>query len=131
MGKGSALTAADVDNILRGNFAPDFKKLAGEIENKFGDPVALRTIGADIVASYGREGLRKVVHRLEIIYGGDHSDHELLDGIYRDACIRRKKTTKAEAVARHIDALVKLLHDEPDTVVGPILDGLIGRLNQG
>ena len=40
----------------------------------------------------------------------------------------RKKTTKAEAIARHIDALVTLLRNEPDTIVGPILDSLLERI---
>jgi hypothetical protein len=51
--------------------------------------------------------------------------------MYDDAVAMRKRTTKAEFVRQHIDALVKLLQDEPDTVVAPILDNLIGRLNQG
>jgi hypothetical protein len=43
----------------------------------------------------------------------------------------RKRTTKAEAVAQHIDALVKLLRNEPDTIVGPILDSLLERIQSG
>jgi len=129
MRKNNALTVTDVDNIVRRNFAPDIKKLASEIENKFGDPVALRAIGARIVASYGQEGLRKAINRLQIIYGGDYSDRELLDGIYQDACTKRKKTTKAEAVARHIDALVELLQDEPNDIVEPVLDDLLERID--
>jgi hypothetical protein len=48
--------------------------------------------------------------------------------IYRGSSGKRKKTTKAEAVAQHIDALVKLLQEEPDTVVEPILDFLLERV---
>jgi hypothetical protein len=50
--------------------------------------------------------------------------------IYRAACFKRKKTTKAEAIARHIAALVKLLQHEPDAVVEPILDSLFERINR-
>jgi len=42
----------------------------------------------------------------------------------------RKKTTKAEAIARHVDALVRLLQNEPDTIVRPILDNLLERINR-
>jgi hypothetical protein len=157
------LTATDLDNIVRGNFAPDIGKLAAEIEANVGDPAALHAIGARIVADYGQEGLCKVMHLIETIHAEEFSNPEAFDvviggrmrghlvrkygsfrpmktkgeiakqpycEIYRGSSRKRKKTTKAEAIARHIDALVKLLQDEPDTVVGPILDSLVERINR-
>src|SRR5262249_10545164 len=50
-------------------------------------------------------------------------------GLYRGSSGKRKQTTKAEAVAQHVAALVKLLQGEPNTVVGPILDFLLERIN--
>jgi transcriptional regulator with XRE-family HTH domain len=41
----------------------------------------------------------------------------------------RNSTIRAEAARRHVDALVKLLHDEPDTVIRPILDNLFERIH--
>ena len=63
----------------------------------------------------------------EIIYGGDEPLWRLIP---LSAAIRRKKTTKAEAIARHIAALVKLLENEPDTTIGPALDNLVERINR-
>jgi hypothetical protein len=147
-----------VDNIVRGNFAPDVEKLAGEIEANVGDPAALHAIGARVVADYGQEGLRKVMILIDTAHAEEFSNPEAFDvvigrytkqlgfrpmktkgeiaseryyEIYRGSNSKRKKTTKAEAIARHIDALVKLLQDEPDAIVGPILDNLIRRLNRG
>jgi hypothetical protein len=158
MGKSSTLTAADVDNIIRGNFAPDIGKLAAAIETNVGDAAALRAIGARIVANYGQEGLRKVMHLINTAHAEEFSNPEAFDlvigglqkylnfrpmttkgeiakqpyyEIYRGSSSKRKKTTKAEAIARHIDALVKLLQIEPNTIVGPILDSLIERINRG
>jgi hypothetical protein len=154
------LTAGDVDKIVNGNFAPDIKKLASEIEVNVGDIAALQAIGVRIVAEYGQEGLRKVMQYIDTIHAEEFSDLEAFDvvvpkrrrkywddlgirpmktkgqmaadrfhEIYRDSCNKRKKTTKAEAVAQHIDALVKLLQEEPDAVVEPILDYLLERIN--
>jgi hypothetical protein len=122
-----ALTVADADNIVRGNFAPDIKKLVSELEAHLGDFDALRAFGARIVARYGHRVCREVVRRAEIIYGGRPP---ILDGIWADAVGMRKRTTKAEAVAQHIDALVKLLQNEPGAVVEPILDNLLKRINR-
>ena len=72
--KDSALTPADVDDIVRGKFAPDVKKLASELEPYLGDPIALRGLGARIVARYGQAGLREVMDRAKIIYGGPGID---------------------------------------------------------
>ena len=150
MREGSALTAVDVDNIVRGNFAPDIKKLASEIEASLGNPAALQAIGARIVADRGQEGLREVMRHVSAIHTEEFSNPEALVrvcggvrgtvtkgqiaverffDIYRGSSGKRKKTTKAEAVARHIDGLVKLLQNEPDTVVDPILDSLLERIN--
>jgi hypothetical protein len=60
MGKSSALTAADLHNIVTDNFAPDIKKLAHEVGANLDNPVALRAIGLHIVASYGAQALRDV-----------------------------------------------------------------------
>ena len=125
--KDSALTVADVDSIVRRNFAPDIKKLASELEAHLGDFDALRAFGARIVAKYGRRVCGEVVHRAEIIYGGRRP---VLNGIWQDAVGMRKRTTKAEAVAQHINALVKLLQNEPNAVVEPILDNLLERINR-
>jgi hypothetical protein len=157
MKKENTLTVADVDNIVRGNFAPDIEKLAGEIEANVGDSGALHAIGARIVAHYGQEGLRKVMTLITTAHAEEFSNPEAFDvvrprwspsdfrpmitkgeiakrsyfEVHWGANSKRKKTTKAEAIARHIDALVKLLQDEPDAIVGPILDNLIRRLNRG
>jgi hypothetical protein len=152
MGKSSAPTVADVDNIIRRNFAPDVEKLVSEIEMNLGDHAALCAIGARIVADHGQSGFRKVIERIDTIHTEEFSNPEAVDliqgkfrgvitkgeiaqqrfdGLYRGACGKRKKTTKAEAIARHIDALVNLLRDEPDTIVGPILDSLLERIQSG
>jgi hypothetical protein len=161
MRKGSALTAADVDNIVWGNFAPDIKKLASEIEASLGDPAALQAIGVRIVADHGQDGLRKVMHHISAIHAEEFSNSERVDRIYRSGRVergtlilcgergtvtkgqiaaerffevyrgasqKRKKTTKAEAIAQRIDALVKLLQNEPDVVVESILDNLLERI---
>jgi hypothetical protein len=140
MGESSALTVADVDNIIRRNFAPDIKKLVSEIEMNLGDHATLCAIGARIGADHGQSGFRKVMDRINEIHNEEFSNFEKVDriigpkfrsvtnkgaiarrrfdGLYRGATFKRKKTTKAEAIARHIDALVKLLQNEPDTIVG-------------
>ena len=46
MKKDSTLTAADLDNIVTENFAPDIKKLAHEVGANLDNPVALQAIGA-------------------------------------------------------------------------------------
>jgi len=38
--------------------------------------------------------------------------------------------SNSEAIARHIDALVKLLQNEPDAIVDPVLDHLLERINR-
>lgn len=124
MRKDSTLTAADLDNIVTENFAPDIKKLAHEIGTNLYDPEA---ICSRIAASHGRRELWKVIGLAEIIYGGDEPLWRLIP---LSAAIRRKKTTKAEAIARHIAALVKLLENEPDTTIGPALDNLVERINR-
>ena len=83
------LTVVDVDNIVSGNFVPDIKKLADELG------AHLNRFSGGGGFCVGMPGL----HWTAISYG-------------------RKKTTKAEAIARHIDALVTLLRNEPDTIVG-------------
>ena len=123
MRKDSTLTAADLDNIVTENFAPDIKKLAHEIGTNLYDPEA---ICSRIAASHGRRELWKVIGLAEIIYGGDEPLWRLIP---LSAAIRRKKTTKAEAIARHIAALVKLLENESDTTIGPVLDNLVERIN--
>jgi hypothetical protein len=156
MSKNNALTVMDVDNIISGNFAPDVEKLASEIEASLGNPAALQAIGARIVADYGQEGLQEVMRHVEAIHAEEFSNPEAVDlivggpraarwkfrgtvtkgqiaaqrlhEIYRGSVGRRKKTTKAEAIARHIDALAKLLRDEPDVIVGPILDSLLKHI---
>jgi hypothetical protein len=120
------LTPVDVDNIVRGDFAPDVSKLVRELKPYVGDPIALRALGAFIAARYGQDGLRKVWDHARDIYGDKEAT---LDGMYDDACAIKKRTTKAEFVRQHIDALVKLLQNEPDAVVDPILDSLLERIN--
>ena len=71
MKKDSTLTAADLDNIVTENFAPDIKKLAHEVGANFYNPDALQAICKRIVASYGQRELWKVLELAEIIYGGD------------------------------------------------------------
>jgi hypothetical protein len=75
------LTAVDVDNIVGGNFAPDVKKLAREIEANVDDPAALRAIGARIVADYGQAGLRNVMYYIDIIHAEEFSNPEAFDVI--------------------------------------------------
>ena len=70
MKKDSTLTAADLDNIVTENFAPDIKKLAHEVGANLEDPAVLRAIGTRIVRRYGKSGLRKVMDLVKIIYGG-------------------------------------------------------------
>jgi hypothetical protein len=133
--KRAALTAVDVDHIANGNFVPDIKKLADEIGINRDDPFTLRAIGARVVTDYGVRKLSKAVDRAEIIYGGDDREisNEVFRGTYQGegAGIKKveKRTTKAEAVARHMTALIRLLENEPDAIVGPILDNLLERLN--
>jgi hypothetical protein len=127
MKKDSTLTAADLDNIVTENFAPDIKKLAHEVGANFSNPDALQAICKRIVASYGQRELWKVLELAEIIYGGDEPLWQLLEG---SVAFKRKKTTKSKAIARHIAALVKLLGNEPDTIVGPVLDNLLERINR-
>jgi len=147
------LTAMDVASITSEIFAPDAGKLAAEIEANVGDPGALHAIGARIVADYGQEGLRKVMHLINTIHAEEFSNPETFDAVYgkrwsdlrltktkgqiaserfsevyRGSSGKRKKTTKAEAVARHIAGLVKLLQDEPDEIINPILDHLLERI---
>jgi hypothetical protein len=130
MRKENALTVADVGNIVRRNFAPDIKKLAEELGAHLNNPAALHAISTRIVAQYGVRVASDVAHRADVIYGGGGRCVGM-PGLHWTAISRgRKKTTKAEAIARHIDALIKLLQDEPDAIVGPILDNLIRRLNQ-
>jgi hypothetical protein len=74
MGKNSALTVADLDNIVTENFAPDIKKLAHEVGANLDNPVALRAIGLHIVASYGVQALRDVYCYVRTIYGGHEGD---------------------------------------------------------
>ena len=133
MRKDSTLTAADLDNIVTENFAPDIKKLAHEIGTNLDNPVALQALGARIVERYGQDGLRKVIEYAKIVYdvGQRHGDNwQPFDPMYRDTAFTRKKTTKAEAIVRHIAALVKLLENEPDTIVGPVLDNLVERIKR-
>jgi hypothetical protein len=127
MRKDSTLTAADLDNIVTENFAPDIKKLAHEIGANFHDPDAIQATCARIVASYGQRELWKALELAVIIYGGDEPLWQLLGS---SVAFKRKRTTKAEAVARHIAALLKLLENEPDTIVGPVLDNLVERINR-
>jgi hypothetical protein len=126
--KHSTLTAADLDNIVAGNFTPNIKKLAHEVGANLDNPVALHAIGAHIIASYGHQALRDLYRYVRIIYGGTNAINEMIGDLYRDNSFKRKKTTKAEAVARNITALVKLLENEPDTIVEPILDNLVERI---
>jgi hypothetical protein len=70
---------------------------------------------------FEREGFRPMKTKGQIASDRYHE-------IYKESAFRRKKTTKAEAIARHIAALARLLQDEPGTVVGPILDNLFKRL---
>jgi hypothetical protein len=131
MRKNSTLTTADLDNIVTENFAPDIKKLAHEIGANLDNPVALRAIGTHIIASYGHQGMRDVYSYVRIIYGGTKAINKAIGDVYSvDNVFKRKRTTKAEAVARHIAALVKLLENEPDTIVGPVLDNLAERINR-
>jgi hypothetical protein len=155
MRKNSMLTAVDLHNIVTDNFAPDVEKLASEIEVSLGNPAALQAIGARIIADYGQEGLREVMHHVKAIHAEEFSNSEMIDRIvggpyyrfrsvttkgqiaaehlyeiYGGGAVRgRKKTTKADAVARHITALVRLLENEPDTIVGPILNNLSKRID--
>jgi hypothetical protein len=126
MRKDSTPTAVDLDNIVTENFAPDIKKLAHEVGANLYDFDALQVICSRIAASYGRHELWKVIELAETIYGGDEPLWRLIP---LSAVTQRKKTTKAEAVARHIAALVRLLENEPDTIVGPVLDNLVERIN--
>jgi hypothetical protein len=149
MSKNNALTVTDVDNIISGNFAPDVEKLASEIEASLGNPAALQAIGARIVADYGQEGLREVMHHISAVHAEEFSNPEALVriwgrvrgsvtkgqiaverffDIYHGSSGKRKRTTKAEAIARHIDALAKLLQDEPDVIVGAILNSLLEHI---
>jgi hypothetical protein len=128
MKKDSTLTAADLDNIFIENFAPDIKKLAHEVGADLYDPDALAAICKRIVANYGQRELWKVLKLAEIIYGGDEPLWRLLEDY--SVALKRKKTTKAEAVARHIAALVKLLENEPESIVGPVLDNLRERISR-
>src|SRR5262249_4588166 len=123
-----ALTVADGNDIGRGNFSPDIKKLASELDPHLGDFNALRVFGARIVSRYGHQVCREVVHSAKIIYGGGPP---ILNGIWFAAVRMRKRTTKADAVAQHTDALVKLLRNQPDAIVEPILDSLLERINRG
>jgi hypothetical protein len=131
MRKNSTLTVADLHNIVTDNFAPDIKKLAHEIGANLDNPVALRAIGTHIIASYGTQALYDAHGYAEIVYGGTKAINEWFGELYMGGNPigrTRKRTTKAEAVARHIAALVKLLENEPDTIVGPILDNLVERI---
>ena len=65
---------------------------------------------------------------VKTIYGGTKAINETIGEVYSGNSGKRRKTIKAEAVARHIAALVKLLENEPDTIVGPILDNLVERI---
>jgi len=146
MGQSSALMVADVDNIIQRNFAPDVEKFASEILMNLGDHSALYAIGARIVADHGQDGFLKVMEHIGAINTEEFSNADAvdfrgvitkgeiarrrLDGLYRSAWNKRKKTTKAEAIARHIDALVKLLQNEPDAIVDPVLDHLLERINR-
>jgi hypothetical protein len=143
------MRSIDVDNIVRRNFAPDIEKIGASLSN----PAALHAIGARIVADYGQEGLRKVMDHIEAIHAEEFSNSEALariykagfcgtvtkgqiaaqrfNEIYRGSSGKRKKTTRAEAIARHTAALVKLLQDEPDDIIKPILADLLERLNWG
>jgi hypothetical protein len=123
------LTATDVDNIVGNNFAPNIKKLADELGAHWNDPPALYAISTRIVAQYGRQVASKVAQRAEVIYGGGCIPVGMPGLHWTAICGGRKKTTKAEAIARQIDALVKLLQEEPDGIVGPILDHLLKRIN--
>jgi hypothetical protein len=126
MRKDSTLTAADLDNIVTENFVPDIKKLAHEVGANLYNSDALQVTCSRIATSYGRRELWKAIELAETIYGGDEPLWRLIPS---SVVIRRKKTTKAEAVARHIAALVKLLENEPDAIVGPVLDNLAERIN--
>ena len=131
MRKDSTLTAADLDNIVTENFAPDIKKLAQEIVANLDNPTALRAIGTHIIATYGHQGMRDVYNYVRIIYWGTKAINEAIGVVYYVGnCFKRKSTTKAEAIARHIAALVKLLENEPDTIVGPVLDNLVERISR-
>jgi hypothetical protein len=125
--KDAPLTAADVDNIVTENFAPDIKKLAHEIGANFYDPDVVQATCVRIAASHGQRTLWKAIALAEIIYGGDEPLWRLLGSSVSG---KRKKTTKAEAVARHITALVELLENEPDSIVRPILGDLIERVDR-
>ena len=132
MRKDSTLTAADVNNIVTDNFAPDIKRLAHEIETNLDNPTALRAIGTYIIATYGHQGMRDVYNYVRIIYGGAKAINKAIDEVYfADNVSKRKRTTKAEAIAQHIAALVKLLENESDITVGPILDNLVERITRG
>ena len=131
MRKNSTLTAADVNNIVAENFAPDIKKLARDIGANLDNPVALRAIGTHIIATYGHQRMRDVYSYVRIIYGGTKAINKAIDEVYSvDNVSKRKRTTKAEAIARHIAALVKLLENEPDTTIGPALDNLVERISR-
>jgi len=122
------LTATDVDKIVGGNFAPDIKRLAEELGVHLSNPAALHAISTRIVAQYGRRVASDVARRADVIYGGGDRCVGMPGLHWTAISYGRKKTTKAEAIARHIDALVKFLQNEPDTVVGPILDSLLERI---
>src|SRR5262245_34743306 len=62
------LTVTDVGSIVDGNFVPDVKKLASEIEANVDDPVTLRAVGARIIADYGQKGLQKVMDHINTIH---------------------------------------------------------------
>ena len=124
------LTVVDVDNIVSGNFVPDIKKLAEELGAHLNNPAALHAISTRIVAQYGRRVASDVAHRADVIYGGGGCCVGMPGLHWTAVSYGRKKTTKAEAIARYIAALVKLLQDEPDNIVGPILDHLLERISR-
>lgn len=124
------LTATDVDKIVSGDFVPDIKKLAEELGAHLSNPAALHAVSTRIVAQYGRRVASDVAQRADVIYGGGGHCAGMPGLHWTAISYGRKKTTKAEAIARHVDALVRLLQNEPDTIVRPILDNLLERINR-
>jgi hypothetical protein len=94
MRKDSMLTAADLDNIITDNFAPDIKKLAHEVGANLYDHDVFEVVCSRIAASYGRREVKllenepdsivgpvllwKAIELAKIIYGGDEPLWQLI-----------------------------------------------------
>jgi hypothetical protein len=73
---------------------PDIDKLAREARANLLDPVALRVLGASIVARYGQTVLHKVDSRVGkmLIFNDQTMLRKNLGELWRDVCTMRKPT---------------------------------------